>query len=719
MDSQMSCTNDTCDDSTTNSQMPIAKNLKFDFEEPELPVEPAKTTEASAKAAVSSSENNMDMSVTEPTPAIADKDEDEDYLIANMSSHMLNSSQAAAVAAPEAVTEKPPATEKSMEPITKINSFDTPSGSSTSNSPSKLAGTINFKSKIKPNKKIELFEVRNNATSDDSNLETHTLLEDVAKAVVVVDSTVSEPVLDEASVEPTVASNEEPVRAEAGEEKLPAMPETPNTRRRSTRLRRTAEEVAEIEMKAQTEAETSEKAALAADVVAAVATATEEVTSEMEHQPSSADNMGNNMSDLVDQIEQKISQESQSPETKEMSEEELFDKLNEEYRDIKEEEAGKLNLKSLRQKIHGKMRGKSSDVMGINHKSGTSKVSKMSTFKLQQERLKIAKKQKKISKKIQALKQGQKESESRSSRSNKRALVEELNRSLSEEALEVSMSENVSEPVEYKKNVYEFEDVKPESDASSDEDVPISSLVKRKTDAEAPSVVVTDLDVEKKMPVEAGVAPEDKKEQPKESVVLEKKPTRLDDIVEDAPSTPLSKQLNNSHSQLAKSLNTSPSTAALIHKSNGTPTTSILKKRLLESKVNHSASRKMINMSSSALFAEENGTPNKRRVSFCAEVQIEEIEPNFNKAFRSTPKPQNRAKLVLSSYFNNKQQVSSPVASSAVNAILSNNPAPSNTANQLPERTYEPKLNSSLNSATSNMSPKVINILISEVKNID
>ena len=87
--------------------------------------------------------------------------------------------------------------------------------------------------------------------------------------------------------------------------------------------------------------------------------------------------------------------------------------------------------------------------------------------------------------------------------------------------------------------------------------------------------------------------------------------TRLVDIAADlaSPSTPLNKQQAapnpNAHSQLASSLNTSPSTAALIHKSNGTPTTSILKKRLLECK----AAKKLVNMSSAAaLLLEEGGT---------------------------------------------------------------------------------------------------------------
>ena len=95
------------------------------------------------------------------------------------------------------------------------------------------------------------------------------------------------------------------------------------------------------------------------------------------------------------------------------------------------------------------------------------------------------------------------------------------------------------------------------------------------------------------------------------------------------------------------------------------------------------AAKKLVNMSSAALLLEEGGTPNRRRVSFCDSVQIEEIEPNLNKSlFRSTPKPPSRAKLVLSSYFNSKQQVSSPTPSSSVNAILADSPAPNTAAQQ-------------------------------------
>jgi len=94
---------------------------------------------------------------------------------------------------------------------------------------------------------------------------------------------------------------------------------------------------------------------------------------------------------------------------------------------------------------------------------------------------------------------------------------------------------------------------------------------------------------------------------------LEPEQTQQEAVVEESlPSTPTGKCTT---SLLAKSLNTSPSTAALIQKSNGTPTTSILKKRLIEAKTFHSGSKKMLNISSSVLFGEDI-TPNKRRFAF-------------------------------------------------------------------------------------------------------
>jgi len=64
---------------------------------------------------------------------------------------------------------------------------------------------------------------------------------------------------------------------------------------------------------------------------------------------------------------------------------------------------------------------------------------------MQQERLKIAKKQKKFIRMIQGMKQGQRQSESeaKSTRQNKKVLVQELNLSLSEETLEAPMEYDI------------------------------------------------------------------------------------------------------------------------------------------------------------------------------------------------------------------------------------------------------------------------------------
>lgn len=138
------------------------------------------------------SKNQMDVdkSVTEPpteVPTRNSKDDDEDYLIANMSTNDI-------LAVPTTTTDiKPTTPHESDSKTMSTNSFDIPSVSSSSNSPSKF-GTINFKSKIKPDKKIELVEVRSTCevvakTDDVKVIETDELLEKekVATAVVVDD----------------------------------------------------------------------------------------------------------------------------------------------------------------------------------------------------------------------------------------------------------------------------------------------------------------------------------------------------------------------------------------------------------------------------------------------------------------------------------------------------------------------------------------------------
>jgi len=378
-------------------------------------------------------------------------------------------------------------------------------------------------------------------------------------------------------------------------------------------------------------------------------------------------------------------------EAPEINETELLEKLNKECKD------SKANLKSFKLNVKRKMKQAlkgsedSNELMKINHKHSKGKIVK-STFKTHQDKLKLAKKQKKYKQLIKGLKYNQKPSKSKV---DKKELLNELNRSLNEEE---SPPTQTAEAV---KDVYEFEDVNPESIEESDsseeddDDMPLISLVNK--DTENTNDTKNTAQAESK-PIPQVIEPEP----PAATKPDQLKPEKLAGIAEEStdPATPIPKQQQNiSNSILAKSLNTSPSTAALIQKSNGTPTTSILKKRLIEAKVNNSASKKMINISAAALFADADNTPNKRRVSFCESVQIEEIEPNFNKSlFRSTPKPQNRAKLVLSSYFNNKQNTSPSMAQS--------NSAKQATAAQLPQ-THEAKLNCSLNTATSSMSPKL------------
>jgi len=186
-------------------------------------------------------------------------------------------------------------------------------------------------------------------------------------------------------------------------------------------------------------------------------------------------------------------------------------------------------------------------------------------------------------------------------------------------------------------------------------------------------------------------------------------------------STPSLAKSTASFSEIAAA--TSESTAVLIQKLNSTPTTSILKKKAQQDhRLNSPANGKGINLSASFAMTtttttttESNLTPNKRRVSFCESIQIEEIEPNANKSlFRTTPKMPNRAKLVLFNNVNNNcmlnRHVSSPLASSSSSSTLAGNSllnSPANTA-QLNSSTAETKTNNtSLSTNTSCSSPTV------------
>ena len=126
----------------------------------------------------------------------------------------------------------------------------------------------------------------------------------------------------------------------------------------------------------------------------------------------------------------------------------------------------------------------------------------------------------------------------------------------------------------------------------------------------------------------------------------------------------------------------------------GTPTMSILKKK---SRLNMSCSAASSEFS---LLGNLESSANKRRVSFCDAVRIEEIEPNSNKSMinRAAIKAaQNKAKLVL---FNNKMSaaVSSPMSngSNGSNTSLSQGSNISNNNNT--NNNTESKLNGSINS---------------------
>lgn len=163
MDSQMSCTNDTfADNSTQPTQNGIEPTCLTFNNKPEPTTFTASLPEAikeltpPVKDSLNESKNQMDMSVTESDLPVTTQQEeqpqdDEDFLIANMSTNILDASKNNG--------------EKSDPQVIPVNSFDQPSRSPTSsNSPSKF---INFKSKIKPNKKIELVEVKNVAVNEE------------------------------------------------------------------------------------------------------------------------------------------------------------------------------------------------------------------------------------------------------------------------------------------------------------------------------------------------------------------------------------------------------------------------------------------------------------------------------------------------------------------------------------------------------------------------
>jgi len=289
--------------------------------------------------------------------------------------------------------------------------------------------------------------------------------------------------------------------------------------------------------------------------------------------------------------------------------EQLLEKLNEECKIDK-------RLKQFRHLAKSK-----TNVLKINHKISAGKIVKK-TFKEQQNE--IIKKLK-YQKMIQKLK-----------RSNKRVEVSEQ----VEVSIEPQLETNEAEQQEALK---EPEVVVKASFEEIDEDLPLSILVKSNTQ-EDPIETIVQRVIEPVM-------------EPIQSTDLD-----MASPIPSVVSTPTaaSKTISN-FSEIAAA--TSESTAVLIQKLNSTPTTSILKKKALQAKINASAS-KSFSLSTSitnvTVVNDNNLTPNKRRVSFCESVQIEEIEPNANKSlFRTTPKMPNRAKLMLFNNNNTNRQVSS------------------------------------------------------------
>jgi len=320
MDSQMSCTMDDTQD--TQSQVPpVAKSLNFDVEKTDANVikSPIKQEVAETQ---NESKNQMDIdkSITETevsvVPGVAETSkevDDEDYLIANMSANN--------------ILEIPtPSSSLEVEKRPAESGAALLTASSSSNSPS----VINFKSKIKPNKKIELFEVKR---EESGNKETNEALLD---NVVVVDKAV-EPVV-EAVVQPEV----EPV-VEAVVEKVEKPEcEMASSRRRSTRL--------STRVKEPQASETDE----GEDAV--------EMT--VETSSSSQKEMEESMSECVTKLE-KAGSDGADAVLESVNADEILDQLNEDCKNAK------IDLKSLRLRRRAdKTRKSKSNVLGIDHRQG-------------------------------------------------------------------------------------------------------------------------------------------------------------------------------------------------------------------------------------------------------------------------------------------------------------------------------------------------------------
>jgi trimeric autotransporter adhesin len=347
-------------------------------------------------------------------------------------------------------------------------------------------------------------------------------------------------------------------------------------------------------------------------------------------------------SSLTEEVENLASQIVTSITTK-MSQDELLEKMNEEVKNEKIENK-KLKINQL------KLRKKPS-IMKINHKIAVGKIAKK-TFKEKQEEIKKTIKYKKLIKKLKTNKKID----------NKKEAVQQI--TIPEPVVKEEVCATVA--AEETKKIENLCTTRIEEE--SEDEIPLKDLIKNNKLKEE---IKSDLIHIQNQAINTSTATT----------------TTTNNNVSEAAliSTPTPKSSSNSSNSAFKEIAavSSEATAVLIQKLNNTPTTSILKKRELQNKQSKSfnSASKNINLSASFAIAstqeqESNLTPNKRRVSFCESVQIEEIEPNANKSmFRTTPKMPNRAKLVL---FNNNnssnsmlnRQFSSPLASSATNSLL-------------------------------------------------
>ncbi|CAF0955839.1 unnamed protein product [Brachionus calyciflorus] len=233
----------------------------------------------------------------------------------------------------------------------------------------------------------------------------------------------------------------------------------------------------------------------------------------------------------------------------------------------------------------------------------------------------------------------------------KRQKIKDLNASLNEDEIK---SDTVGNDVSVIRDI----SMQVEDTGDEDDDEPLSTLIEKKKQPEVVEETPVLTEEIKEVVVEAPIEIIDKQTELIKSELVSQTP-KLEPVIED---------------EATDSSKTKKSTDDLLHKLNNTPTTSILKKKL--AKMNQSET--MINI--------DLDTPGKRRVSFCEAVQVEEIEPNFNKSIfnRSTPRVQNKAKIVLSPYFGNKNNLGNSPAS-VVSSPITTNSSQTSTSMILPQ----------------------------------